>query len=145
LLLAPTPARAELFGGVEIGAKGIKATVIDARPGPDGLAVKVLLAGTHNSTLVAGIASKGKFDPAALKDAAAAVRAYAREMEKKYKVPKGNIYVVASSGIFTPIAKDTKAVAANRARLAGAIREATGRSLDFISVEQEAHLSILGI
>src|SRR5262249_46841679 len=56
LLLAPTPARAELHGGIEIGAKGVKATVIDARPGPDGLAVKVLLAGTHNSTLVAGIA-----------------------------------------------------------------------------------------
>jgi exopolyphosphatase/pppGpp-phosphohydrolase len=145
LLLVPAPARAELYGGIEIGAKGVKATVIDARPTPDGLHVKVLLAGTHNATLVAGVASSGKFDPATLKDAARAVRRYAEEMEKRYKVPKENIYVVGSSGIFTPIATDARAVAANRARLAKAVRETAGRSMDFITVEQEADLSILGI
>jgi hypothetical protein len=145
LLLVPTPARADRHGGIEIGAKGIKVTVLDATPTEAGLHVKVLLARTHNTSLVAGIASAGKFDPAALKDTAAIVRRCAEEMENKYKVPRDNIYVVASSGIFSPIEKDAKAVAANRAALAGVVRKTTGRALDFVSVEQEAHLSILGI
>jgi exopolyphosphatase/pppGpp-phosphohydrolase len=145
LLLAAAPARAELHGGIELGAKGIKATVIDATPGSDGLHVKVLYGGTHNSTLVAGVAAKGKFEPAAMKDAGEAVARFATEMEKKYGVPPANIYVVGSSGLFSPIATDAAAVAANRAELAKAVRAASGRPMDFITDRQEAHLSIVGI
>src|SRR5665213_264137 len=101
LLFVPTPARAALYGGIEIGAKGIKSTVLEVTSGPEGLRVKVLLAGTKNTTLVEGIATSGKFDAAALKETAIAIRATAVGMETKHKVPKENIYIVASSGIFT--------------------------------------------
>ena len=145
LLLVPTPARAALYGGIEIGAKGIKSTVLDVSPGPEGLRVKILLAGTKNTTLVEGIATSGKFDAAALKDTAGTILRTAEEMEAKHKVPKENIYIVASSGIFTPIATDAKAVAANRGELAKAILAVAGRPMDFITVAQEAQLSIKGI
>jgi exopolyphosphatase/pppGpp-phosphohydrolase len=145
-LLCPTPAQAVIHGGIEIGAKGVKATVIDAIPGKkQGLSVKILLSGTANTTLSAGIAADGKFDPKALLATAAAVKKYAEEMEKKYKVPSDNIYVVASSGIFSPIEKDVKAVAARREELGKAIRTATGRTMDYINVQQESQLSIVGI
>jgi exopolyphosphatase/pppGpp-phosphohydrolase len=145
LLLAPTPARAALYGGIEIGAKGIKSTVLEVNSAPEGLRVKILLAGTKNMTLVKGIATSGKFDAKDLQETAAIIRSTAEEMETKHKVPKENIYIVASSGIFTPIAKDAKAVAANRAELEKAIRKVADRSMDFITVAQEAQLSIKGI
>ena len=145
MLIVPTPARAALYGGLELGAKGIKSTVVDVTQGPNGLRVKILLAGTKNTTLVEGIATSGKFDALALKETAAAVRSTAEEMATKHKVPKDHIYVVASSGIFTPIAKDTKAVAANRAELIKAIGTVAGRPMDYITVGQEAQLSIVGL
>jgi exopolyphosphatase/pppGpp-phosphohydrolase len=144
-LMCPAPARAALHGGVEIGAKGVKATVIDARPGPHGLSVKPLFAGTYNATLSEGIAANGKFDPRALQATAAAVKKYVEEIEGKHKVPKENIYVVGSSGIFSPIEKDREAVKARQAELARAIKDATGRTMDFISPRREAELSIVGI
>jgi exopolyphosphatase/pppGpp-phosphohydrolase len=144
-LLPVAPARAAILGGIEIGAKGVKATVIDATPGPHGLNVKVLLSGTTNTALSAGIASSGKFDADALQATVAAVKKYAAEIEKKHKVPSDSIYVVGSSGIFSPIAKDVNAVKARQEELARAIHSVTGRKLDFISVRREAELSIVGI
>jgi exopolyphosphatase/pppGpp-phosphohydrolase len=145
LLLSAAPARAALLGGIEIGAKGVKATVIDATPGPHGLNVKVLLSGTYNTALSAGIAATGKFEAEALKATAAAIKKYVAEMEAKHKVPADSIYIVGSSGIFSPIASDARAVQARQEELARVIRTATGRKMDFISVRREAELSIVGI
>jgi exopolyphosphatase/pppGpp-phosphohydrolase len=145
LVLAPSPARAERHGGIEIGAKGVKATVVDVTSKPGGYNVKVLLAGTTNTTLSASVASSGELSPAAVTSTVKAIKAYISDMENKHKVPRDNIYVVGSSGIFAAIEKDSKAVAAGQKALVEAVRKGTGRSLDFITVEREAELSIVGI
>ena len=62
-LALPTPGRAEVHGGIEIGAKGVKATVIDVADGADGYEVKILLSGTKNTTLTAGLAAANGLKP----------------------------------------------------------------------------------
>jgi hypothetical protein len=144
-----SPARAKVvkgtvFGGVEIGAMGVKATVIEATPGPNGLRVKPLFAGTFITRLAASIGRDGTVDPRALAIATNAIKEYVEEIESKYKVPKENIFLVGSSGIFSSIEEHQKAVLV-RLELAQAIKKVTGRTMDFITVQREAELSIIGI
>jgi exopolyphosphatase/pppGpp-phosphohydrolase len=144
-LLAPLPAHAEQHGGIEIGAKGVKAAVLDvSRTAAGYQATKAVSLGSQNATLSAGVAASGELDPKAVQVAVEAVKGYLAVMEKKYKVPAGNIYVVGSSGIFASLSGKEKAVAAGKAALAAAVRKGTGRPLDFITPEQEAELSIVG-
>jgi exopolyphosphatase/pppGpp-phosphohydrolase len=145
LALCPVQARAALHGGVEIGSTGVKAIVLDVTQGPNGLRAKRLGGGTFNTSLSEGIAKDGTFDPKALAATAAAVKKYVEEIEGKHKVPNENIYVVGSSGIFSAIEKDEKAVKARQDELAQAIKKATGRTMDFITVQRESELSIIGI
>src|SRR2546430_180763 len=100
----PAALRADVHGGIEIGAKGVKATVVDVSEGPEGLDARVLMGDTRNTTLVAGLASSGRFSPDALEETGAAVSRFAAQMEKKYKVPPERIYVVGSSGLFSALA-----------------------------------------
>jgi exopolyphosphatase/pppGpp-phosphohydrolase len=144
-LLAPAPARAELHGGVEIGAKGVKATVIDVTHNKATFDVKVLLAGTQNTTLSGAVSDSGKPDEKALKETVKAVQSYVEQMEKKHKVPRENLYVVGSSGVFASVAKNKEAVAAGQKAVAEAVQKATGYKMEFITAEQEAELSIVGI
>jgi exopolyphosphatase/pppGpp-phosphohydrolase len=145
LLFAPLPARADLHGGIEIGAKGVKAAILDVYRTATGYEVKKASSlGTTNTTLSARVGAAGELDPAAVKATVGAVSTYLAVMEKKHKVPSGNIYVVGSSGIFAAVEADSKAVAAGQKELAAAVRKGTGRELDFITVAQEAELSIVG-
>jgi hypothetical protein len=145
LVLAAAPARAEVHGGIEIGAKGVKATTIDVTPGADGPEVKVLKSGIRNTTLVSGLAAAGRFDPAALKDTADAVAAFAEQMRTEGKVPPERIHVVASSGLFAPLARKEQALKENQDALATAVKEACGLAMDFLDVNREIELSIAGI
>jgi len=145
LLLAPSIARAEVHGGVEIGAKGVKATVLDVTATKTGYDLKVLLADTKNTTLSAKISDSGEPDSATLKETVKAVADFLAVMQNKHKVPKDHLYVVASSGVLASVSKNPKAVATGQKALADAIRQGTGQTLDFITIDQEAELSILGI
>jgi exopolyphosphatase/pppGpp-phosphohydrolase len=145
LWLGAAPARADLHGGIEIGAKGVKATVIDVTGGADGYDVKVLLAATQNTTLTAGLAASGQFDAKALKDTAAAVARFAAVMRKEQNVPTARIYVVGSSGLFSAIEDKPDAIKTNQESLARAVREAADFRMDFIDVRREVELSIAGI
>src|SRR6266705_1372620 len=70
-LLISSTARADPYGGIEIGAKGVKATALDVTGGAEGFDTKSLMAKTQNTTLVSGLASTGRFDAKALEDTAA--------------------------------------------------------------------------
>jgi exopolyphosphatase/pppGpp-phosphohydrolase len=137
-------ARADVHGGIEVGAKGVKATVIDVTGGEDGFGVKVLMTGTRNTTLVAGLAASGRFDAGALKDTAAAVAAFAAQMQKEHKVPAERLHVVGSSGLFSALAGQKDAIQANKETLAAAVRDACGLKMDFIDVNREVELSFVG-
>jgi hypothetical protein len=134
-----------VLGGIEIGAKGVKATVIAARRSPQELRARLLLSGTHNTTLAASIAATGKFDPAALRATVHAVKTYAERMEHKHGVPRENIFIVGGSGPFSAIDKDKAILQARQEELGRAILDATGRKMDFINVQREALLSTVGI
>ena len=137
-------ARADVHGGIEVGAKGVKATVVDVTGGADGYDVKVLMSGTQNTTLVAGLASSGRFEAGALQDTAAAVAKFAARMGKEQNVPAERLYVVGSSGLFSALAGKTDAIKANQDALAAAVRDACGLKMTFIDVDREVELSLAG-
>jgi hypothetical protein len=90
LLLLAAPLRADVFGGIEIGGKGVKATVLEVLPGED-LDVKVKFSDTTNTAMAAGIAKTGSFDPAAVAETAKAVAAYREKFVKEYAVDPAKI------------------------------------------------------
>ena len=97
LLLADV-ARAELHGGIEIGAKGVKATVIDLKTVAGVHDVHVLFSGTANTNL-SNVSPDGKFQPEALRATLAAVERFLKTMEKELQVPRDHIYIVGSRAI----------------------------------------------
>ena len=144
-LLLAAPARAALHGGIEIGAKGVKATVVEVSGDADAYDVKVLMAATENTTLTAGLGESERFADAAVKATAAAVAKFADTMRKEHKVPAEHLYVVGSSGLFSPIENKPEAVKANKEALAAAVKDASGLKMTFIDVRRKAELSIEGV
>jgi exopolyphosphatase/pppGpp-phosphohydrolase len=122
-----------LHGGIEIGGKGVKATVIRVTPGKEGLHTQMIFASTANTAL-SGL-EDGKFRPEAVAQTAAAVGRFFKRMQDEYKVPAGNIYVVVSSGVPRP---------ANFPTLVKEIKQQTGKDLRSINDEEEVVLSFLG-
>ena len=114
--LAAAPARADVFAGVEVGAKGVKVVVLELTPAdPPDLVVKY--SDSTNVGLVAEVAKTGRLDPKMIAAAATAVGKYAIAVRDKYGVPADRVYVVGSSGLFSPIEDKAEMVAANRAAL----------------------------
>jgi exopolyphosphatase/pppGpp-phosphohydrolase len=138
-------ARADVHGGIEIGGKGVKATVVDVTGGAEGYDVRIVMAGNQNTTLTAGLGASGRFDADALKNTAAAVARFAEQMQRENKVPAERIYVVGSSGLFSALGNKADAIKANEEALAGAIRDACGLKIRYIDVAREVELSVAGV
>src|SRR5690349_14343789 len=102
LVAAPAAAQAPTsrHGGIEIGAKGVKATVLEVTPGKEGLNTKQLFSKTSNTTLSA--LKDGKFREDAIEETGEEVEKFFNLMQKDFKVPAKNIHVVASSGLPRP-------------------------------------------
>jgi exopolyphosphatase/pppGpp-phosphohydrolase len=145
LVLVAAPARAELHGGIEIGAKGVKATVLDVTPHADGYELSVKLGDTYNTALSAGIAKTGAFEEKAIADTITAIKQFRDKMLNDLKVPAGHISIVGSSGLFSAIVDKPDAVEANQKVLSAAVQKAVGVKMDFIDAKREAELSIAGI
>jgi hypothetical protein len=134
LLAGPGPARAadaKVYAGIEIGGKGVKATVVEARPG--GL-YKRLFAGTRNTTL--SVLKDGAFDKDAINDAVSAISGFIETISAKYRLPPARIVVVGSSGLPR---------ASNRDAFVRAVKKATGKDLRFIDDRTEVELTIAGV
>jgi hypothetical protein len=141
-LLLGASARAEVHGGIEIGAKGIKATVLEIITDPKGYEVSIKLADTTNTTLVAGLARTGSFDPKAVVETATVVGQYFTKMKADFQIDPKHIYIVGSSGLFIPFQDKPDQVRTNQRTLADAVRSACGASMIFIDAKREVELSI---
>src|ERR1051326_6747089 len=123
LLLAVPSTRADVHGGIEIGGKGVKATVLDVTSAAEGYDARSLMAKTQNTAIVKGLAATGRFDAGAVAETASAVAQFADQMQKEYKVPAERLYVVGSSGLFSPIEDKPDAIKANQEMLAEAVQK----------------------
>ncbi|HVS37811.1 MAG TPA: hypothetical protein VMS17_19795 [Gemmataceae bacterium] len=144
-LSIPTVVRAEVYGGIEIGGKGVKATVLDATGQGENLEIVVKLADSTNTGLASDVAKDGRFGDAALAETVKAVAAYRDRFRKDFGAADGRISVVGSSGLFAAIEGKPDLIKINQAQLATAVKGATGLDMNFIDVQRESELSIAGI
>ena len=121
-----------LYGGIEVGSKGVKATAIRAIENDDEYAVKLVYAEVVNTTIMQ--LKEGKFAPDVIRDTAAAIGKLMTRMKTEYKVPESHIGIVGSSGLRADNPQD----------LVKAVREKTGKTMSFLDVETEVQLSIVG-
>jgi exopolyphosphatase/pppGpp-phosphohydrolase len=143
LLLPLAAAAADLYGGVEIGAKGVKAVVLEVTPRPGGADVKVLFSKSTNVGLAP--TDKGaKLDPKATGEAAAAVAEYVKVLTAEHKVDPARVSVVGSSGLLAANAGNADLVKANQEALAAAVKKAAGVAVAYLDADREATLSIAG-
>jgi exopolyphosphatase/pppGpp-phosphohydrolase len=134
LLLCPARAAAQqsrLYAGIEIGGSGVKATVIESKPG--GLYER-LFSKTHRTKLT--VLDKGAFRPEAIAETVKRIGELRDTIRKSYDLPDDHIIVVGSSGV---------PKASNRDALASAVKKATGKTLTFISDRTEVELTIAGV
>jgi exopolyphosphatase/pppGpp-phosphohydrolase len=140
--VAPAAA-AQLHGGIEIGSKGVKATVVEVIAG-DEIDLQTKLSETTNTALVLSLSKDGHFAPGPLAETVRAVKDYYDRFRKEYDVPPARIHIVGSSGLFVPIETKPDLVKQNQQVLSAAVAKVTGVTMDFIDVKREAELSIAG-
>jgi hypothetical protein len=142
-IASPALVRAQVHGGIEIGAKGIRAIAVDcaAKDGEP----KILSIDNKNTTLVADLAAKKQYSPETLKATAEIVGGFAKKIRTEFKVPDGRLYLVGSSGLFAPLEGDPELIKTNKERLVQAVRDATGITMDFVTIVREAELTITSV
>src|SRR5262249_40111433 len=93
------PTAAELHGGIEIGASGVKATVVELIPSPDlGVDYRIVFKPKEiNPKLVVGMTARGEFAAGALSDTVDVVKTYFDQMVKKSGLAPEKIHIVAGS------------------------------------------------
>jgi hypothetical protein len=141
IILPLTGENRSLYAGIEIGAKGVKATVlqVDTTKGThDAKALMPLK--TFNITLMSGVAETGRFSPAAIEDTAKGVQKLFAQMRDQYKVATERIRIIGSSGLKKPDGSDVE----NKDELVQKIQNATGTKMSFLDAEQEVRDSIAG-
>src|SRR5262249_7652656 len=89
----------------------------------------------HHSTATSSGPTDGSFQENAIPETADAVEKFYKQLQEEFKVAPENIFIVGSSGLPN---------APNRDALVAAVREKTGKTMSFITVDQEVSLTILG-
>jgi hypothetical protein len=136
----PVARGAVRHGGIEIGSKGVKATVLEIIPGPRGdQNIDQKFSKSTNTTIVA--LKNGRFQEDAIDETAAAVETYFKQMQEEFQVKPERIYIVGSSGLLT---EEGKPRAANQNELVKAVKERTGKTMVFIDVYHEIVMSLKG-
>jgi len=119
--------------GIEIGAKGVKATVLEV--GSSGS--RPIMEAVSNTTIAQGAAKTGRFSDAAIRDTAEEAGKFARRIRDEFKVPADRVCVVGSSGLPT---------VSNRDDLVKAVAETTNLPAMAILVPaEEVRLTIKGL
>jgi len=144
-LFLAVPVRAEVYAGVEVGGKGVKATVVDVSGDGATAEIAVKLADTTNTGLATDVARDGRFGATALAETVKAVGTYTDRFRKEFAAAPGRIYVVGSSGLFAAILDKPELIKENQTRLADAVKERTGVAMTFIDARRESELSIVGV
>lgn len=124
------------YAGIEIGSKGVKATVLVLTPrADDGYDVNEPFRRSINTTIIAGVKAKGAFDPQSIEETAKAVKELQDQILANYQVDKNSLHIVGSSAV---------AKAANRDQLAEKVKELTGHTLGYINKDEEVLYNLVG-
>lgn len=134
----------DLYGGIEIGSKGVKATVLgfkysQPKNAEDSGRVmqEVMPLETTNTNVMEGLDNDNNFAAAKLEDTVKAVKKYYDKLRDQKVIPE-QIYVVGSSGLL-------KASQTSRNSLKDKVVEATNLTMVFLTPQQESEYSIAGI
>lgn len=126
--------QAQLYGGIEIGSKGIKMTVLEVENlKRNTYDVKEFW--TENVGIAAGIGIDGALLKEDIDKAGTVVYNNYKKMLSEYKIEDKNIFIVASSGV---------GLANNTVELVDKIKELTNKRIEIISSSLEAKLLLRG-
>jgi hypothetical protein len=125
---------AEKFGGVEIGAKGIKASAVEIDTSGPTPTLKVLELDKQTVDLTISRLKGKDFKTVLIDDVATVVADFSKALQEKLGIPEANIQVVASSGV--PFAN-------NFTELVVAVQQKTGKAVDQIEAAEEAALTAM--
>jgi exopolyphosphatase/pppGpp-phosphohydrolase len=124
------------YGGIEIGAKGVKASAVEVTGSGDTAQLKILSLDKKTVDVTISRLKDKKFSEVKLDDVAQVVKSFHTALQDELQVPAENIRVVASSGV--PFAE-------NFADLVTAVQEQTGAELSKIEAKEEASLTNLAL
>lgn len=122
----------EIYGGIEIGAKGIKALVLRITGEDEAYTVKIINAEIINTTLVQ--TKEGKFTAEAIRETGQVVQRFFLRMQQEFRVPVGHIHIVGSSGLIGDNPQD----------IIDEVKRKTGYNMTFLDLDSEVQLSIAG-
>jgi len=124
-----------IYGGVEIGSKGVKAQAyMIGLKGDEFYDLQEVFRESINTTIIAGVKETGAFSKDGIEETAQAVKTLIEKLKEK-GVPGDNIFVVTSSAISS---------VKNRDELAKRVEELTGYKLEFLTVKDEVLFGIAG-
>jgi exopolyphosphatase/pppGpp-phosphohydrolase len=123
-----------IYGGIEIGGKGIKMSVIDVKNIKKGI-YEVEDFWTENAGIASGISIDGNLGEEDINIASNIVADNYKKMISKFRIEEKNIFIVASSGV--GMAKNTEA-------LVKKIKLLTNKKLNIVSSSLEARLLLKG-
>ncbi len=123
-----------LFGGIEIGSKGIKMTVVDVQNAKKSI-FELKKFWTENAGIAKGIAIDGNLALEDIEFTCKIVLANYQKMLNEYKIEDSKIFIVASSGV---------GMAQNTDYLAERVKQLTQKDLEIISSKLEAKLLLRG-
>jgi tetratricopeptide (TPR) repeat protein len=126
----------EKFGGVEIGAKGVKASAVEVDRDGAKPVLKILELDKKTVDVTISRLKGKKFDAALIDDTGEVVKGFVAALQSELGVPDANIKVVASSGV--PFAN-------NFADLVTAVRDRTSKDVEKIDAKEEATLTALAL
>ncbi len=122
------------YGGIEIGGKGVKISVVDIKNIETG-EFSIVKFWTRNTAITRGISIDGKLRSDDINETSLAVKEILEQLKTEYKIPDNKIFIIASSGV---------AMASNKEDLSDKILNVIGRNLDFVTSEQEGKLVTKG-
>ncbi len=122
------------FGGIEIGGKGIKVSVVNIKNIETG-EFEIIKFWTRNTAITRGVSVDGKLKSEDITETANSVKEILEQLKSEYKLPDNKIFIIASSGV---------AMATNKQDLGDKIYSLLGRNLDFVTSEQEGKIVTKG-
>lgn len=134
LLISFTVNSQTLYGGIEIGSKGIKMTIINVKNAKKGL-YEIKESWTENAGIATGISINENLAQSDMEIATDIVLKNYKIMLEHSKIKNENIFIVASSGV---------GMAKNTDELVAIIKAKTDKDLPIITSQQEGKMLFEG-
>ncbi|WP_353684560.1 tetratricopeptide repeat protein [Thermodesulfovibrio sp. 3907-1M] len=126
-----------VYGGIEIGSKGVKAMVLSISPSKEEgfYNVEEKFRKSINTGIITGVKETGVFSEEAIKETVDAVKELFNIIKGQYGVDEKNIFIAASSALVN---------VKNRDELSEKIKKLVGKDVFFITKQDEVFYNILG-